>query len=102
MYDYQVPAEFNVGDLVQFISGEEEMYSYEVPKTGTFGIIELQSYSHGLEQMLGVKIPMSIVQWEGDLKIAVFSHDIKKPVLPVDISEKIVKRIKNYSGSNTN
>lgn len=84
---------FKVGDLVQFVSGEEEMYSYEVPKTGTFGIIEVQSFSNGLEQMLGVIVPMSIVKWEDGSKVAIFSHDIAKANLSPELTDIMKNKI---------
>jgi hypothetical protein len=96
---------FNVGDVVQFILDDAEVYSYKVPKLGTLGIIEVQTHSFALEQMLGVQVPMSVVQWADGQKMPVFSHDIKK----VEASEKemfrLVENFKNlssYSGETNN
>jgi len=66
------------GDLVKFIvENDNEIYTYDVPKCNEIGMVELQMYSIGLKQLLGVEIPMSIVQWQCGRKIAVFTHDLK-------------------------
>lgn len=90
-----------VGDTVRFTLEERDVYSYNVPLKGTVGLIEVQTHSVGLEQMLGVKIPMSVVKWEDGHKSAVFTHDLRKINLSTDSVESI-KAMASYSGENNN
>lgn len=92
---------FQVGDVVRFNLDEDGLYSYEVPKLGTIGVIDTQSHSIGLEQMLGVKIPVSIVQWENGQKIPVFTHDLIKHKSDDDLIKEI-KSIPDYTGLDIN
>jgi len=96
---------FEVGDVVVFSLEDDSVYSYEVPKLGTLGVIEIQTHSFGLEKMLGVQIPMSVIQWEDGQKSSVFSHDITKVDLSGDEKIAVVTKLKSltpYTGENYN
>lgn len=94
--------ELKVGDVVRFImDGENDVYTYEIPSLGAVGIVEVQTYSFGLEQALGVKIPMSLVKWIDGSKVPVFSHDLRK----IRASQKLIETIKQTqlsTGKNNN
>jgi len=65
----------------------------------------MQTHSFGLEKMLGVQIPMSVVQWEDGQKSSVFSHDISKVELEGDEKITVVTKLKSltpYTGTNYN
>lgn len=98
-------SKFKVGDVVVFSLEEDSVYSYEVPKLGTIGVVEIQTHSFGLEQMLGVQIPMSVVQWQDGQKIPVFSHDIEPLELEDERKDIMVSQLKSltpYTGENNN
>tara|TARA_R110000868_G_scaffold12456_5_gene59511 strand:+ start:892 stop:1221 length:330 start_codon:yes stop_codon:yes gene_type:complete len=105
VYEDEMMSRFQVGDVVRFCLEHNEVYSYNVPVLGTIGVIEIQTHSFALEKMLGVKIPMSVVQWADGQKLAVFSHDISKvsasPEQVADVSDKIKKLIP-YTGVTNN
>jgi hypothetical protein len=105
VYNDDLMHKFHSGDIVRFNLDECEMYTYHVPKPGTIGIIESQIHNYGLEQALGVQVPMSVVQWEDGRKITVFSHDIEKIEGTDEEMFKIVKRLKKltpYTGEHKN
>jgi len=104
--DDDMMGRFNVGDVVRFsVENGGELYSYKVPEKGTVGIIEVQTHSYGLEQMLGVQIPMSVVQWEDGQRVPVYSQDLKIVKENDEAIFKLVKKLKSkspYSGESNN
>jgi hypothetical protein len=88
---------FQAGDVVRFSLEEKDVYSYDVPKTGTIGVIEIQTHNFAIEQMLGVKIPMSVVQWSDGRKIPVFSHDLTKVSASKERIEAISDKLKKLT-----
>jgi hypothetical protein len=70
---------FEIGNLVRLkVENNNDIYSYDIPECGSYGFITEQTHQLALEQLFGIKVPMSIVEWDNGDKCAVYSHDLKK------------------------
>lgn len=66
-----------VGDIVVFKPQSDEVYMWEIPAFGTTGSIRALTHNVGLAQMLGVYLPMCMVDFGLGSYTPIYLEDLK-------------------------
>lgn len=69
--------EASKGDIVRFKPQTDDIYSWEIPEIGSTGSIVLLTHNVGLDQMLGVYLPMCVVDFGLETYTPVYLEDLR-------------------------
>lgn len=64
------------GDIVKFYPSSDEIYPYITPEPGSIGEVKTVTLNIGLMQLMGVEIPMCLVQFS-DTLLHVYTEDLR-------------------------
>lgn len=64
------------GDIVKFHPSSDEIYPYITPEPGSVGEVKTVTFNIGLMQLMGVEVPMCLVQFS-DTLLHVYTEDLR-------------------------
>lgn len=64
------------GDIVRFYPSSNEIYPYITPEPGSIGEVKTVTLNIGLMQLMGVEVPMCLVQFADSL-LHVYTEDLR-------------------------